>query len=73
MEMQTNLVYSWFKEMLLCSGSSDAFELDLEMNLIEKDGECLELTGTLKDLEETVIQRSGWPLKLMEVGPSSTR
>lgn len=50
-ETQSDLAYSWFKEILICSGSSSAFSLELEMNLIEKDGECLELIGTLKDFE----------------------
>lgn len=48
--------------LVLCSGSAGAFELDLEMNLVKKDGECLGLTRTLK-----------WPLELMEVGLSTTR
>lgn len=61
MEMQTNLAYSWFRNMVFCSSSCSAFYLDLEMNLIEKDEDmlwrilitiqkCLEWIGTLRIL-----------------------
>lgn len=52
---QSNLANSWFKEMVICSGFSSAFSLHPKMNLIEKDGECLEVIGMLEDAESGLL------------------